>query len=177
MASDKICPICKNKNVEAALVCSSCGFPLNGTPTNIVNITEYVGRQPAVPADEVAAIDSTLIPEGGIGIYIAGALKPYYVPIYRELIIGRETDATLEAVLDLSELDGFNLGVSRRHAAIRRADSGFEVVDLSSRNGTWLNDHHLIPNKPYPFASGSHIRLGRMRLYVVYHVEGKDAQK
>jgi pSer/pThr/pTyr-binding forkhead associated (FHA) protein len=42
------------------------------------------------------------------------------------------------------------------------------VIDLSSRNGTWLNDDQLIPDKPYPFASGSQLRLARLRLFVLY---------
>jgi hypothetical protein len=178
MASERFCPICKNKNVETASVCSYCGASLEGNATNLVAITEYIGGQPNAPAEDVAAfIDVTSIPEGGVGIHIAGAPKPYYVPIYKELILGRQTDATLEAVLDLSDLDAFNMGISRRHAMIRRAEFGFEVIDLSSRNGTWLNAEQLIPNKPYPFASGSQLRLGRMRLFVVYHVAGKDTQK
>lgn len=172
MASEKICPNCKTKNKDTAAVCSSCGARLEGNATNLVAVTEYVGGQPNLPADDAAAsIDVALIPEGGVGIFIAGAPKPYYVSIYRELIIGRETDATLEAVLDLSDLDAFNLGISRRHAMLRRADSGFEMLDLSSRNGTWLNASQLIPNKPYPFASGSQIRLGRMRMVIMYHVK------
>jgi len=178
MASEKLCPICKNKNVDTASVCSSCGASLEENQTKLVAITEYVGGQPTVTAEDVAAfIDITLIPEGGVGIHIAGALKPYYAPVYKELILGRQADATLEAVLDLSDLDAFTLGVSRRHAMIRRTETGFEVMDLSSGNGTWLNAEKLIPNKPYPFASGSQLRLGRMRLFIVYHVVAKDAQK
>ena len=174
MALEKICPNCKTKNMDTALVCSSCGAWLDGSATNLVAVTEYVGGLPNLPADDAAAasIDLALIPEGGVGIYITGAPKPYYVSIYKELIFGRQTDAALEAVLDLSDLDAFNLGISRRHAMLRRADSGFEMLDLSSRNGSWLNGEQLIPNKPYPFATGSQIRLGRMRMVIMYHVRG-----
>ena len=178
MATEKICPICKNKNVDTASICSSCGAALEGNPTNLVAITEYLdGQSNAQVVDVSTFIDVALIPEGGVGIHIAGAPKPYYVPVYKELIIGRQSEATLEAVLDLSDLDAFNMGISRRHAMIRRTESGFEVLDLSSRNGTWLNAIQLVPNKPYPIASGSQLRLGRMRLFIVYHVVGKDTQK
>jgi pSer/pThr/pTyr-binding forkhead associated (FHA) protein len=64
-------------------------------------------------------------------------------------------------------------GVSRRHAMIRRIDSEFEVFDLGSRNGTWLNARQLLPNQPYRFASGSHLRLGRMQLFIMYHTAEK----
>jgi len=51
---------------------------------------------------------------------------------------------------------------------IRRTEHGYEVIDLSSRNGTWLNDDQLVPDKPYPLASGSQLRLAKMRLFVLY---------
>ena len=75
---------------------------------------------------------------------------------------------TSEALFDLAPLGGYHLGLSRRHAVIWRNQHGYEVLDLGSVNGTWLNDERLIPHKPYPLASGSHLRVGRMRLLVVY---------
>jgi pSer/pThr/pTyr-binding forkhead associated (FHA) protein len=69
------------------------------------------------------------------------------------------------------------MGVSKRHAMIRRNESGFEVLDLSSRNGTWLNAQKLVPNKPYSFPSGSQLRMGQMRLLVVYRSVPKEPKK
>ena len=176
--SRKICHICNNENEYTALVCSNCGAMLDENPTRKVAITENISGQSSAPAENVESfIDAALIPEEGVGIYVAGAFKPYYLHIYKELIIGRPKDAALEAILDLSDLDAANLGVSRRHAMIRRTDSGFEVVDLSSRNGTWLNDERLVPNKSYPFASGSQLRLGRLRLFVIYRTVLKGTKK
>ena len=94
-----------------------------------------------------------------------------------ELIIGRKVESSTESVLDLSDLDAFNMGLSRRHAMIRRTESGFEVMDLSSTNGTWLNAERLFPNKPYPFASGSQLRIGRLRLFIVYQTMLKGNRK
>jgi FHA domain len=176
--SGKLCPICQTENEETASVCSQCGALLEENPTKFVAIPENIGGQPSAPVRNVESfIDVALIPEDGVGIYVAGAFKPYYLYVYKELIIGRTAEATLEATLDLSDLDGFNMGVSRRHAMIRRTESGFEVLDLSSRNSTWLNAEKLVPNRPYPLASGSQLRVGEMRLLVVYHTDRKNAQK
>lgn len=173
--SGKLCPICKNENVDTASVCSYCGALLEGNPTNIVALTENISGQSGVPVESVESfIDVSLIPESGLGIYIAGVPKPYYLHIYKELIIGRMS-STLESTLDLSDLAAFDMGVSRRHAMIRRTETGYEVVDLASRNGTWLNAERLVPNKPYPFASGSQLRIGQMRLLVMYHSIPKSA--
>jgi len=174
--SGKLCHICKTENIYTALACSHCGALLEENPTDLVAINGTTGGLPNM--ENVGSfIDMALVPEGGVGIYIAGAFKPYYVHIYKELIIGRQADATLEAVFDLSDLDAFNMGVSRRHAMIRRTEPGFEVVDLSSRNGTWLNAERLVPNKPYAFASGSQLRVGQMRLFIMYHTVLKGTQK
>ena len=176
--SGKLCPVCRNENEYTASICRHCGAWLDEDPTNIVAIAENTGGPSNAPAEGVECfIDVASIPQGGVGIYVVGAPKPYYMYIYKELIIGRPRDATLEAVLDLSDLDAFNMGVSRRHAMIRRTESGYEVVDLASRNGTWLNAERLIANKPYPLASGSQLRMGQMRLFVMYHTVPGNAKK
>ena len=176
--SEKYCPVCKNKNASTASVCSNCGALLEEDLTNIVATTSNTGRQSNVPAEHVESfIDVALIPEGGVGIYIAGSFKPYYMVVDKELIIGRKAEATSESILDLSDLDAFNMGLSRRHAIIRRTESSYEVVDLSSTNGTWLNAERLIPNKPYLFASGSELRIGRMRLFIMYHTVPNDTTR
>lgn len=168
-ASEKLCPACNTTNEETASVCGHCGALLEDNPTRIVALPANPDGQASAPVEKVEPlIDVAQIPEDGVGIYVAGAFRPYYLHVYKELIIGRPGEAALESTLDLSDLGAFNMGVSRRHALIRRAESGFEVMDLGSRNGTWLNAERLLPNKPYPFPSGSQLRIGQMRLLVVY---------
>jgi len=107
----------------------------------------------------------------GIGIQVADEPMPIYVPVRNELVIGRTTEYVPPAddFLDLSNLKAGDFGVSRRHVMIRRIESGYEVVDLSSRNGSWLNEDRLVPKKPYPLPSGSILRIGHMRLLIMYH--------
>jgi hypothetical protein len=176
--SAKICSVCNNENDESAAVCTNCGASLEENPTRIVAIPDnFPGQVPSQANLAESFIDVALIPEGGVGIHIAGEFKPYYVHIYKELILGRSSEATLEAVLDLSDANAANLGVSRRHAMLRRTANGFEIVDLASRNGTWLNAERLVPNRPYPFASGSQLRMGQLRLLIMYHPVSGDTKK
>jgi hypothetical protein len=113
-------------------------------------------------------IDEATIPASGIALYIEGAATPGYVDSRGEFVIGRKVGGTAEPLLDLSPAGGYHLGLSRRHAVIRRTDKGYEVMDLGSVNGTWLNDERLVPHTAYSLASGSHLRLGRMRLVALY---------
>jgi len=177
-ASGKFCPVCKKKNPLVASYCQFCGTRLDENLPDIDATTKNAVVQPDIPAENLGSfIDIALIPEGGIGFYVGGSLKADYLQLDRELIVGRKPESSQEFFLDLTGLDAFNLGVSRRHAMIRRAESGFEVVDLGSTNGTWLNSERLVPNKAYLFASGAQIRFGHMRLYVMYRTVLNGAKK
>ena len=176
--SERFCPICKNKNDRKAVTCKYCGGLLDDTHTARAITTRNTG---GLSVDPIKLpdnfIDYGMIPKDGIAIYPAGMPKPMYLHIDKELIIGRKTGETTESFLDLSELGGFNLGLSRRHALIRRVESGFEVVDLSSTNGSWLNNKRLIPNEPYPFENGAQLRFGLLQILVAYNFSLKSGNK
>ena len=176
-----LCPVCNQENEENATTCEHCGAQLEAIST------KFVGKpKPSVTApisDMEVVIDVKQIPERGIGVQVAGETKALYAPISWELIIGRKREpasthellninksakAESESLLDLSEMHAGTLGVSRRHAMIRQTVSGYEITDLSSRNGTWLNGQQLVPNKPYPLPNKSQLRLANMRLLVMY---------
>ena len=50
--------------------------------------------------------------------------------------------------------------VSSHHAQLRALGQGYEIVDLGSSNGTFVNEQRLLPNTPYRLSSGDQIRLG-----------------
>lgn len=173
-SSKKICPICQNENEADALVCRHCGVLLDEYRTSLVAKPELDTHTSPSASQLESFIDARLIPEDGIGIHVAGDSKPLYVSIPEEIVIGRLTEATSasesEAFLDLTSMHAATMGVSRRHVMIKRTSSGYEVTDLSSRNGTWLNAERLAPNKPYPLASGSQLRIGHMRLLIMHRL-------
>jgi len=107
-------------------------------------------------------------PENGIAFFFVDESLPFELRIDSEFVIGRKTDDSPERMVDLVNYDAFGHGVSRRHAKIRRTQTGYEIIDLESTNGTWINEQRLAPNKPYALTSGSMIRLGRMRMYVTF---------
>jgi hypothetical protein len=175
---ENVCPVCKNKNEPGAVVCRHCGAPLDDPfldPGGRTRTTEMAAlvtdRARAWPMDEAA------VPAGALAVYVEGAFDPAYVDSKGEFVLGRRVGTTSEGLLDLAPWGGYHMGLSRRHAFIRRAKKGYEVLDLGSVNGTWLNDERLIPHKAYPLTSGSYLRLGRMRLYVLFHPARETNQK
>jgi hypothetical protein len=171
---EKFCPICKNKNERSAVVCVHCGASFDQhQPESATTRNAEVPEKISAKIPE-ALIDNSLIPQDGIAVYAAGTSRPVYLRFEKELVLGRrsEGDKAEEknaSILDLTSLGGYQMGLSRRHAMIRRTEDGYVLIDLASTNGSWLNDERLTPNKPYPLASGSQLRFGRMRLLILYN--------
>ena len=167
--SENICPVCQYKNELEAIVCDNCGAVLDDPFTDPGAKTKTTNMQ-AIDVEKIKEwlIDEAAVPEKGIAVYLEGGFRPVYVDSKGEFVIGRKVGDTSEGLLDLSPSGGYHLGISRRHAVIRRTEHGYEVLDLGSANGTWLNDERLVPHKSYPLNSGSHLRLGNMRLFVRY---------
>jgi hypothetical protein len=172
-ASGKFCPVCKHKNEPTATVCAYCGSPLEYSQEG-PSTTRRVNRK----AEETNVLPQTTEevfhkafkpPKEGIAIYVKGFAAPVEVRTEREFTLGRLlTGDAEEAFIDLKPFGGYENGVSRRHAAIRRTVRGYEILDLGSTNGTWLNKKRLIPEKPYPLHNGAQISLGRLQIFVIY---------
>lgn len=78
-----------------------------------------------------------------------GPLAGQRLELEGELVIGREGVAV---TIEDSEL-------SRRHAAVRPVEGGFEVVDLGSLNGTFVNGRRI--DGPTRLVGGDSIKLGQ----------------
>jgi hypothetical protein len=171
-ASENICPVCKSSNELEAVVCWNCSAALEDPfmdPGHRTKTTDSLDH--AIESAVDWSIDEATVPHSGIAVYVVGMPNPAYIDSKGEFALGRRVEKTAElseTLFDLAPLGGYGLGVSRRHAVIKRAEHGYEVLDLGSVNGTWLNGERIAPHRLYPLPSGSHLRLGSMRLYVVY---------
>ncbi len=56
-----------------------------------------------------------------------------------------------------------DLKVSSHHAQIRPEGQGYEIIDLGSSNGTFVNEQQLVPNLPRFLNPGDQIRIGDTR--------------
>lgn len=169
------CPVCKNKNDRGIKVCKHCGASLRDLRSDsLMTISDAKALERISAKITDSPIEDSHIPDDGIAIYAAGTKQPVYLRFDRELIFGRKVDGSSEGnVFDLSEIGGYQAGISRRHAMIRKGENGYEIVDLASTNGTWLNNERLVPNKSVPLANRSQLRFGQMRLLIVHHCSKK----
>ena len=81
---------------------------------------------------------------------------------------------TPEPLVDLTRFGALELGISRIHAMIRQTNEGYQIIDLESSNGTWLENQRLVPQKPYVVDSGDRIRTGRLNMLVFYSKSSKS---
>jgi hypothetical protein len=175
-ATVNICPTCKKNNELETMVCSNCGTVLEKRLSDLETGPKTTNMVSIPKAIMGWSIEDTAAPEKGIAHYLEGNFTPSHIDEKAEFIIGRNSGKTseiVEGLFDLSSLGGYGQGISRQHAIIRRMEHGYELADLGSANGTWLNSERLASHKPYPLPSGSHLRLGSMRLYVLYRTPAK----
>lgn len=100
-----------------------------------------------VPGSRIIASETTghriLLPEDG------------------ELVLGRyDPDLEDKPDVDLTQEDMAGWGISRRHARIVGWRGQYEIEDLESKQGTWVNDEPVSPRTRQALHTGDAIRLG-----------------
>jgi len=175
------CPACKMRNEKGAVACIYCNtlLPLNGDrqKTRLLrNIQEVTSTLPdsfdefldAPPQSRERFMDFE-IPSKGIVLINLEDGQPVAILEEKAFILGRVSTEikTREPLVDLTSL-GIDYGISRTHAMIRKTRDGYQITDLNSSNGTWLENQRLVPQKPYAVESGDRIRLGRLNVLVFY---------
>ncbi len=79
------------------------------------------------------------------------------------VILGR-TYADSVADIDLEQYEASKYGVSRRHARFKRQGDKWQIDDLNSLNGTFVNDKKLKPGQPVTLKDGDRIKLSQLNL-------------
>lgn len=111
------------------------------------------------------------IPQEMLALYTLEREAPILVSGQSRIILGRSEPDETPPTVDLTDLDGARLGVSRKHAIILYADDAYSIQDLDSTNGTWLNGDRLIPFRPYPLHSTDQFQLGQLKLAILFQRE------
>ena len=130
MGAEEHCPVLQLRVAPADNFCPECGFLLNVTGSGSYDLSEEV-EAPSVQLEEVGGRIHVLHPGSNlVGREVADVLLP---------------DKT----------------VSRQHARLEVIENGeITLEDLSSTNGTLVNDQSLVPHLPRQLAGGDRIRFG-----------------
>jgi hypothetical protein len=166
------CKDCGASQYEGTLYCSECGRNLlhdQRQATDVLPFSEFAHRSPPPPVTEP---EITNLGEGKpITFVVPSSRHRYTLLLSTQIKIGRslEDDSdNSEPLLDLTEDNGIELGVSRTHALLQWSNQGIIIMDLGSTNGTFLNNHHLPARKPYPLQSGDELRFGELLVHIFF---------
>jgi pSer/pThr/pTyr-binding forkhead associated (FHA) protein len=117
-------------------------------------------RLEAVPAD---------VRRDTIIAFIDSFREPITISVQGNVTLGRQaTMPGSRTHIDLEQFEAFDKGVSRVHATLRRINDVFEVEDLNSANGTYINGQPLLPGKTHTLKNSDELRLGNLRMRVYF---------
>ena len=180
------CPACKMKNNVGANLCIYCNTPLKGQLSQktvmLRSLREVTAALPTSYSDILSAPVPATEPFMDFeipskGVVLINLENGQLITKQNEdaFILGRASAEikTPEPLVDLTRFSALELGISRVHAMIRQTKDGYQIIDLESSNGTWLENQRLVPKRSYPLDSGDRIRTGRLNMLVFYSKSSK----
>jgi hypothetical protein len=117
---------------------------------------------------EELIIMNASIPKNGFVIISQESGQEIATIFDKRFILGRAEEGVKELLIDLSPFGAHRQGVSRLHILIQKTETGYEISDMETINGTWLNEQEVVPNRFYPVSSGDSIRMGKMYISVFF---------
>ena len=131
----------------------------------VQRIDELAGSSP-----KLAKMRQLLINGGGGSVPNPPDPGPASAKEHKLILSAINAPAPLQLVVDRTEfrigknpdMEGvvtFNKFIGRTHCMILKNGSSFSVVDLNSKNGTFINQSRLSPQQPYGLKTGDVLRL------------------
>ena len=146
------CINCGTRNPEGSNFCGSCGAPIrpdSGEDTTVTFSLESEGEgdeEFSVPIDELEEGKAIVVVRRG-----PNAGTKFFLD---KDVVSCGRNPASDIFLD-------DVTVSRRHAEIRRKDGAFQLEDVGSLNGTFVNRRRV---ESSPLASGDEIQIGKFKM-------------
>lgn len=136
-------------------------------------LKRYFQTKPVAIDDE--ATSATITTEHvSLRLEIQGWSTPLTIMFTEEAVIGRKDPIlAFTPEIDLTAYGGYQMGISRKHAVIRRTGDYLELVDLGSRNGTFHNGNKLEAEQAVILRHHDEIRLGK--IVITLYVQQEEA--
>lgn len=167
LSEDQFCPVCKIENFPNATHCAFCNAPLG--PGH---------REETFPQLPEAASQPRERGRRRLLLFVDNHHRPLQVDDNRPVILGRNLEKSVgpqgETILDLTPFDALDRGVSRRHAVLIPVEDGYEISDMGSTNGSWLNQNRMLPGRMYRVEGECELRLGGLVLRLVLRRSGEQ---
>lgn len=147
------CPACGKANPDDSTYCSQCGAYLVTKKEGDTTVTFTPVEAEMEQEEEIKVPEEELCSGGAILVVKRGPSAGTRFVMTKDVTsAGRHPESDI--FLD-------DITVSRRHAEIRRSDSGFRILDMGSLNGTYINKLRV---EEADLSSGDEIQIGKFRL-------------
>ncbi|MBN1878060.1 MAG: FHA domain-containing protein [Anaerolineae bacterium] len=171
------CPFCGALHPYGTLFCEQCGAGLSvGETSPVVSHTKHGDeggslRHPLGENSQPEKFSGRVqVQKILIEAKILNTGHAVRVLMDDVILLGRkDADRGILPELDLTMVDGQDLGVSRRHARILTYGGRCFIEDLDSMNGTYLKDERLTPHLLYRLKDGDILTLGTMHVQLNIH--------
>lgn len=146
--------ICSNGHgFKKGKICTECGKPLTAAKDTVSSAQTQNNplQQPA---------DSHVSPQNKNPEFLVNNTLNTRLQLLDGAVIGRRAGNYVHVF-------GSQHYVSGTHARLQRSSMGaWEIIDLDSTNGTFLNDVRLVPQRPTPFKTGDTIAFYDLKFIV-----------
>jgi hypothetical protein len=95
---------------------------------------------------------------------VGDTMRPKAFQIQGDVVVGSNTEEDPDLDVNLVDWQGYNRGVSRRHAMLRPSLHKLFIMDLRSTNGTHINGLPLGVGWAYALKDGDLITLAQLHL-------------
>jgi hypothetical protein len=133
-----------------------------------------------ISRSDLSTIDLPLLPQqtfteqmaslSNQGLVVSFGTDSLNYPIANRVYLGRDIPPKeYTSFIDLDAFGALNKGISRLHALIERTDNfTYQVMDLGSTNGTFVNGEQLVPLNYMVLEHEDELLLGHFPITVVY---------
>ncbi|MFQ5577492.1 MAG: FHA domain-containing protein [Anaerolineae bacterium] len=175
------CPFCQTTHVDNTLFCDECGtYLLEEDKRDTFPLEEEEEETHSAPPKTAELDLEEKILNSSETPFSANASKPLVL----RLKIGpkkREVEVALDKAIHLGRLDpganvypevdltndnGLENGISRKHVRLLSRKGEIFVEDLGSTNGTFINGKRIASYLPEPLLDGDVLMLGRLAIIV-----------
>ena len=136
-----------------------------------VGDTLFVKRQGVPDVPDTKSLPKTgMFPQNGLLILKSeDSERVLSVRPDHDMLIGRRDSTHKAPDVDFSLWEGFDEGVSRRHAKLSLSwRNDLEITDLASANGTFINGKRIKPFMAYPLRDGDRLMIGKLVVRVYF---------
>lgn len=163
------CIHCEHPYREGQVFCDRCGERTSSNKPEVSSSTQPVD----VALEEFfARARQSVLPISDECLFVfdlANATESVFLPYAKPMTIGRrDVGAPMQADIDLNLYGAFERGVSRVHAALYRTEDTLSIMDLNSRNGTFLNGQRLGARVPYVLRNGDQVWFAKLSVHIYF---------